>query len=246
MKKHELYRILYSWSILKYIPILSGILLLLCYMDIVSGEWGDSFAKANQAWREIGTGFIYILLMLTVVVAVYVGREFKNKTLNYELMRGVSSFEISMTKMLSCGLCIPAITGVCLLVYLLIFRAVGNLKDILGLALITLALSHIASTVLMWILIFKNAIAGALFAFIKIAFAETFLVEILKNVLSHKIYQIMNKMCVLTQIINLTADRSKANLSEAALFICISFVLEFLVLQIIYYFTSNHLVDPGV
>ena len=246
MKKHELYRIRYSWSILKYIPILSSVLLLLCYMDIVSGEWSDSVAKANQAWREIGTGFIYILLMITVVVAVYVGREFKNKTINHEIMRGMSSFEISITKMLGCSVCIPALSGVCLLIYLLIFRAFRGPKDAIGLILITLGISHIASTVLMWILICKNAVVGSLIAFVKIAFAETFFVELLKNLLGQKIYQIMNKMCVLTQIINLTSDHSRINLADAALFICISFILEFLVLQIIYYITSNYLFDPGV
>jgi len=246
MKKHELYRIRYSWSILKYIPILSSVLLLLCYMDIVSGEWSDSVAKADQTWREIGTGFIYILLMITVVVAVYVGREFRNKTLNHEIMRGMSSFEISITKMLGCGVCIPALTGICLFIYLLIFRAFTDPKDAIGLILITLGISHIASTVLMWILICKNAVAGSLIAFVKTAFAETFFVNILKNTAGHQLSEVTNKMCVLTQIISLTLDRTKENLTETALYICISFVLEFVILQIIYYILSKHILDKGV
>ncbi|MBR6382376.1 MAG: hypothetical protein IKS56_00135 [Lachnospiraceae bacterium] len=246
MKKYELYRIVYSWSILKYLPILSGILLLLCFMDIVTGEWNEPLARANQAWREIGTGFLYILLMITVVVAVFVGREFRNKTLNYEIMRGMSSFKISMNKMLSCGVFIPVLTGVCLAVYLLIFRALNSSKDLLGLLLIVLVLSHISSTVLMWILISKNAIAGAIIAFIKLAFAETFFVEILKKVLNPEVSEIMNKMCVLTQIINITADRINGNPAETAVFLCISFALEFLVLQILYFITSNYLLEPGV
>lgn len=246
MSRQELYRFIYSFSIFKYIPILSSVLLVLCYMNIFVTECKDEAVCVAWAWGELGTCFTYIVLMIITVVSVYIGREFKNKTLNYEIMRGMSTFRISLTKMISCGVFIPIIVGVCLLVYLSVFHAITNKQDVLRLFLIMLVISHIASVVLMLILICKNAVVGAIIAFLKFAFVETIFIEVVKNIVSQNVLQIMNKMCVYIQVMNITDYNTGTSLVEMAFYVVISFVIEYLLLQCIYYVSANYLIDPGV
>lgn len=246
MSRQELYRFMYSFSIFKYLPLLSGVLLVLCYMDIFFAECEDESVRATQAWGELGTCFIYIVLMIIVVVAVYIGQEIKNKTLNYEIMRGMSTFRISLAKTVSCGLFVPIIVIVCFLVYLSIFQAITGKQDLFRLFLIMLVLSHIASVALMFILICKNAIIGAIIAFAKFALIETVFNELAKNIVTENIQQIINKMCVFIQINNITMENVSTSLVEVALYVIISFAIEYLLLQCIYYVSANYLFEPGV
>lgn len=246
MSRQELYRFMYSFSIFKYLPLLSGVLLVLCYMDILFAECEDKSVRATQAWAELGTSFTYVVLMIIAVVSIYVGREIKNKTLNYEIMRGMSTFRISLAKTVSCGLFIPIIVIICLLVYLSIFQAITDKQDLFRLFLIMLVLSHIASVALMFILICKNAIIGAIITFVKFVLVETILNEVTKNIVSEKMQQVIDKMCIFIQVKNITIENISTNLAEVALYVIISFAIEYLLLQCIYYVSVNYLLEPGV
>lgn len=246
MSRQELYRFLYSFSILKYLPLLSGVLFVLCSMDMLFVEGKDKLAIAMQAWAELGTCFAYIVLMIITVVSVYIGREIKNKTLNYEIMRGMSTFRISLDKTVSCGVFIPFIVIVCISVYLFIFQAITDKQDLLRLLLFMLVLSHIASVLLMFILICKNAIAGAIIAFAKFTLVETAFSEAAKNIISEPMHQMIQKMCVFDQVSNITIENASTSLSEAVLYVVISFAIEYLLLQCAYYVAANYLSEPGV
>lgn len=246
MSRQELYRFMYSFSIFKYLPLLSGVLLVLCYMDIIFSKCEDKSVRATQAWAGLGTCFTYIVLMIIVVVSVYIGQEIKNKTLNHEIMRGMSTFRISLDRTVSCGVFVPIIVVGCLLVYLSIFDAITDKQDLFRLFLIMVVLSHIASVVVLFVLICKNAIIGAIIAFAKFALIETIFNEAVKNIVSQNIQQIINKMCIFIQIENITTGNVSTSLIELALYVIVSFTIEYLLLQCIYYVSVKYLFDPGV
>ncbi|MGN0436432.1 MAG: hypothetical protein ACI4D8_07380 [Wujia sp.] len=246
MSRQELYRFMCSFSIVKYLPILSAVLLVICCMDIFLSECEDKATCAVRAWAEIGNCFIYFVLMIIAVISVYIGQEIKNKTLNYEIMSGMNTFKISCDKTVSCGFLIPIIVIICLVVYLSGFQAINDKQDIFRLFLIMLILSHVASAVLMYVLICKNAILGAIIAFVKFTLIETAFNQISKNIISENIHEIIDKMCILIQIQNITIVNVNTSLIEIALYVIISFVLEYFLLQFIYYMSANYLLEPGV
>ena len=161
-------------------------------------------------------------------------------------MRGMSTFRISIDKTISCGLFVPIIVVACLLVYLFIFHAINDKYDLFRLLLVMLVLSHIASVVLMFILICKNAIIGAIIAFVKFTLIETMFNEVAKNIVSENIQQIINKMCIFIQMENITIDNVSTSLAEVALYVIISFAVEYLLLQCLYYVSVKYLFEPGV
>ena len=246
MSRQEIYRFMYSFSILKYLPIMSAVVLIICCMDIYLSGCGDKVTGAVQAWAEIGTCFVYFVLMIIVVVSVYIGQEIKNKTLNYQIMKGMNTFKRSCDKTVCSGFLIPIVVMICLGIYLSIFQALNDKQDILRLFLIMLILSHVASTTLMYVLICKNAIIGAIITFMKFTLVEAAFNQMSKNIFAENINEILDKMCIFIQIQNITVVNANTSLIEIALYIIISFILEYFLLQCVYYVSDNFLLEPGV
>ena len=99
-----------------------------------------------------------------------------------------------------------SVDTICLGIYLSVFQALNDKQDILRLFLIMLILSHVASTTLMYVLICKNAIIGAIITFMKFTLVEAAFNQMSKNIFAENINEILDKMCIFIHIINLLSD----------------------------------------
>lgn len=168
--KIELYRFFHSIAIIKYVVIIPLILFFMSYLNI--SYLGNEFSDA-MVWASMSSVFLYLLALICVIIAVYVGREFQFKTINYEVMRGYGFCEIAFSKTISCGVLVPAILLICMVIYLIIFQEPLCEDFFLRVLLIFLLLVHIASCSMLYVLLCRNGVVGASIAFGRFLVLET-------------------------------------------------------------------------
>jgi len=240
MIKCELRKLLYSISILKYVPILMGIIFLLCAIDLnYSGQENISSAIV---WSEISNSILYILIVFTVVVTLYIGRDYTSKAINYEIMQGYKPKQISMPRLVSCSLVIPMVIVICIAIFIAIMGAFTQINDLIRLALTFVIFAHTGMLVLYFILIFKRPIIGALATVAKVIVLDTVIGEAVKKVMNTNIFEfgLMEQMSIISFDIYLQ--------NPAWYITCIigTFAIEFLIMHLIYKFEIKHIVDAGI
>lgn len=240
MIKCELRKLVYATSILKYIPILMGIIFLLCAIDMnYSGRENISSAIV---WSEISNSILYIFIVFVVVVTLYIGRDYTSKVINYEIMQGYKPMQISLPRMVSCSLVIPMLIVICLAIFIVIMGEFTHINDIVRLALTFIIFAHTGMLVLYFILIFKRPIIGALVTVAKIIVLDTIIGEAVKKMMSTNVFEfgLMEQMSIIS---------FDMYLQKPGWYItCIigTFAIEFLIMHLIYKFEIKHIVDAGV
>ena len=99
--KVELYRFRHSFSIMKYVIWACVGSFAVCIFDFASAE---EKVSSEAVLETAHFAFFYILIFLICIIAVYIGREFKEQTIYYEYMRGYHPLEILGAKISTCGI----------------------------------------------------------------------------------------------------------------------------------------------
>lgn len=168
----ELYRFFHSMSIMKYVVIIPPVLFFMSYINLAGLE---DETTGKTVWVSMSPAFLYLLAFICTIIAVYIGREFQQKTICYEIMSGHTFCEIALSKTMSCGIIIPIAVIICMLLYLLLFPAALCEDLYLRISCILLLFIHVCSCVVLYVVLCRSAVMGGAIAFIKFFVIEAVL-----------------------------------------------------------------------
>ncbi len=174
--KIEVYRFFHSMSIVKYVMIIPLILFFMSYMNVY--DFGDKISSSS-VWASIGSGFLYMVIFICVFIAVYLGREFKQKTINYEIMKGYDYCEIALSKIVTCGIIVATIITMCMLLYLSCFPDIRCEDFTIRILGVFILFFHICTVAVSYVLLCRSAIGGCVLSMIRIFVMENILQTIL-------------------------------------------------------------------
>lgn len=168
----ELYRFFHSISIMKYVVLIPLLLFFMSYINLVGLE---SELTGKMVWASMAPDFLYLLAFICTIIAVYVGREFRHKTICYEIMSGHTFCEIALSKTVSCGMIIPVVLVICMIVYLLFFPIAWCEDFYLRIFCLLLFFLRVCSCTVLYVILCRSSVIGGTFAFIKFLVIETVL-----------------------------------------------------------------------
>ncbi len=160
----ELYRFFHSISIMKYVVLIPLILFFMSYINLVGLE---SEITEKMVWASMAPDFLYLIAFICTIIAVYIGREFRQKTIYYEIMSGYSFCKISFSKTLICGIIIPIVMIIFMIAYLLFFPITLCEDFYLRIFCLLLFFFHVCSCTVLYVILCRSSAIGGTFAFIK-------------------------------------------------------------------------------
>ncbi len=167
--KVEIYRFFHSMSIIKYLFLISLMLFFISYINIA---YLGSEITAKLAWASIAADFPYLLALICTVIAVYVGREFHQKTINYEIMGGYNFWRIAVSKTVTCGIIVSGIILICMITYLGMLPS-AFYKGVWGRVIcMYILLFHLCACTVLYVMLCRNAVVGG-----AVAYAKYFVIE---------------------------------------------------------------------
>ena len=169
--KIEVYRFFHSLEIIKYFVIIPIVLVMMCYMNIFSVRNDISIAAI---WGSMSQIYLYILISLIILISIYVGREYRYKTVNYEVIREFGICRIAMSKTFTCGILVPCVYTICLLTYLFFMTDNFTPELIWRMILMCVVHTHICALTVLYVMLCKNGVLGGV-----VAFARLFIWEII-------------------------------------------------------------------
>lgn len=168
----EFYRFFHSFSIIKYSVFVSLLLLFMSYTDM---KYTGNEITEELAWASLTPVFPYLLALVCVMIAVYVGREFRQKTINYEIMRGYGFCKIAFSKTLTCAIILPVLILICMMVYLGIFCGLTFCELYFRGCGIFFLLFHLCSVSVLYVLLCRMSVIGGSLAFFRFFVLEAVL-----------------------------------------------------------------------
>lgn len=193
----ELYRF---WrSPLSYLGMLIGSALLVMGLfdnsDMLLG--GETLAENMSATMRLAN--IMIALLAAVCISVYIGREYKQKTIHYELMSGCSMVKIAITKTVTCGLISAAIMVCGLMIFYISMP--GALALMSGLRIVSLyvALFRVCACISLWIIICRNGAVGGCIGFVRFTLFEVIILFIAEMISDGPLYNLIRNFSMMVQ-----------------------------------------------
>lgn len=230
--KVELYRFRHSFSIMKYVIWTCVGSFAVCIFDFASAE---EKVSSEAVLETAHFAFFYILIFLICIIAVYIGREFKEKTIYYEYMRGYHPLEILGAKISTCGIMTAITVTLLTFIYFCLFSVPLTGKVMLQLLLIFLIMLHWCCAAVFYIMIMRSGIWGGIVAFIRFVLLEGVANSVLL-ICPEKV----RKICSLFIVLDQSASITQGNISvERALAVPVSFAVEILILTIIYLYMNK-------
>lgn len=172
----ELYRFFHSISIMKYVVFIPLILFFMSYLNLVGLE---SEMTGKMVWASMAPDFLYLLAFICTIIAVYVGREFRQKTIYYEIMSGHTFCEIALSKTMTCGIIMPIVMMICMITYLLFFPAALCEDFYLRIFCLLLLFFHVCSCTVLYVILCRSSVIGGTLAFIKFFVIEAVFLQVL-------------------------------------------------------------------
>ncbi|MBD5542092.1 MAG: hypothetical protein HDR00_13070 [Lachnospiraceae bacterium] len=180
----ELYRFFHSISIIKYMIFIPAILFLMSYMNIAYS--GDEITDL-LVWASLSPVFLYLVAFICTIVAFYVGREFIQKTIYYEIMSGYGFFEIAFAKIVTCGILAAALILASMILYLGILLHVWSTDFFLRVLFLFALFFHLCSGAVLYVLLCKNPVSGGCLAFTRFFLAEAVMEAAVGNLPFYKV-----------------------------------------------------------
>lgn len=168
--KVELYR--FCKSLFMFVLLGVGCIgvMLLISVDTSAFETDLSYgSETHSIFKMMG---MFFCIVGAIGISVYVGNEFKYKTIYHEIMKGYSSTKIALSKTISCGFIYSFILWSSVLIFLLINPSYFSEFSIARFILIYIYLFHICSCTLLYVLLCKNGATGGCLAFCRFEFFE--------------------------------------------------------------------------
>ncbi len=148
---------------------------------------------------------IFIALVVCVAVAVYIGREFKQKTICYEVMRGYGMWRIGFIKTLTCGFINAILLQLAIWIYVTSMDGKTNLFSFGRWCLMFLILCHICTCVTLYVILFRDGGIGGCLAFVRFTLFSVmgiFISEIILPDFAQDIYMAFSPMSQWNVVIN--------------------------------------------
>lgn len=173
--KVEILRFFHSLEIIKYAIIATGLVFFLPAVEFMNLE--KEQLTDEVVWSALGITCLYIVMLCAAVIGSYVGREFSQKTLYYEIMSGYTPLQICVSKMVTSGLFLSLIMAVALLIYLITFSITLNSAFFIRFFLQWLIMLHFTCCTTLYTIIAQNGIIGGCLAFLRFVLVETMIIS---------------------------------------------------------------------
>ena len=168
--KVELYRFFQSLKLFVLFGVASVIVMVLMSADTSVFETDVSYGNEIQTiFKMMG---MFFCIVGAIGISVYVGNEFKCKTIYHEIMRGYSSTKIALSKTISCGFIYSFILWSSVVLFLIMNPSYFNEFSIVRFLFIYIYMFHILSCTLLYVLLCKNGATGGCLAFCRFVFFE--------------------------------------------------------------------------
>lgn len=209
------------------VAIMLGVLLFLSSEDTDMLISGNSLLEMITSTLKIAN--LYIVLFVSVAVAVYIGREFQKKTICYEIMRGYNMWRISLIKTLSCGLINAILLQMVIFIYVMRMGGKEHIYSFGRWCLMFLIICHICTCITLYVVLFRDGGIGGCLAFVRftlLSVVGVFAAEILLPDMANNIYLAFSPMSQWNVVINV----GYAVPFRYIIGIPISFLLEYIIL----------------
>lgn len=219
----EVYRFFHSMSIVKYMIVVPLALFSMSYINIA---YMDDEITGSAVWVSMSSVFLYLIAFICAIIGIYVGREFRQKTIYYEVMRGYHFYKIAVSKTITCGLFMPIMIVMCMMGYLLMFPVAICIDFWLRILCMLVFFFYICSCTTLYVLLCRNSVLGGCLAFSRFFILE----EVLLNLMSGQVKTvIMNHMVTYQwyRLIDVEAPLTK----EILIHILFAAIVEYGILQ---------------
>ena len=194
--KIEFYRFFHSMEIVKYFVLIPMMLFSMCYINIFSMR---NDISVSVVWSSMSSIYMYMIVSMNILIAIYVGREFQYKTINYEKIKGYGICKIAVTKTVTCGIILPFSYTLCMLVYLMILSNDFSKELVFRVLLLFIIYIHICTSSVLYVMICKNGVLGGILAFARFYLCEAIGQLVITHVGAKTIEQYMQKVQVFHQ-----------------------------------------------
>lgn len=153
-------------------------------------------------------------------------------------MRGYIFCQIAWSKTITCGILISGIIVICMMAYLSIFTAVKCDDCVIRIFCLFILFFHICSSATLYILLFRNPVAGGVAAFFRFMVFESILQIIVSALPIDGIEMLITKSMIFNQWIKLISIEETLNMEYIRLII-VAALIEYVVLQSILRLSSE-------
>lgn len=182
---------------------------------------------------------LLIVLIVSVAIGTYVGKEFKQKTICYEIMRGFRFWQISFIKTIPCGFILAAILQGGIILYASIMQKNCHVYSLERYLLMYLIICHICTCVVLFAMLFKDGAIGGCLAFVRFTMlnvAALFLAEIVLPRNLYELYTTLSPMSQWSVVINVGYSIPV----NYIIGIILSFLMEYMLLMFIIHMKSKN------
>lgn len=181
---------------------------------------------------------LLIVLIVSVAVSSYIGREFKQKTICYEVINGYRVWHSSLIKTLSCGLLNAIIMSCGIFLFIKIMEGDSHVYSCGRLLLIFVIICHYCTCITLYIMLFRDGAMGGCIAFVRFTLLSVFGLFIAEIVLPQHICELYMALSPLSQW-NVVINVEYYVPMRYIVGILGSFALEYLILMIMIHFFAK-------
>ena len=195
--KVEIYRFFHSFLIFICMVVSFCAILILASgnSDALLGD-GTLLGGVESAMKIAN---LIIVFVVSVVISVYVGREFKQKTINYEIMSGHHLCKIGFTKTVTCGIFVSVLLLCGILLFFMTVPGVLQRYTFLHIVLMFLIVLHICSCTTLYAMLCRNGALGGCLAFVRFTLLEVVVLFAAKLCVSTDIYNKCRTLAIMSQ-----------------------------------------------
>lgn len=198
---------------------------------------GTQMGAINSTMKVVN---LIIVFFVSVVAANYVGREFKQKTINHEVMAGYSLWRICCTKTITCGLCVSIMLQLCIIIFLLSVSGALQMYSLAHTLFMFFVLCHICTCTVLYVMLCRNGALGGCLAFVRFTLLEVLVLFTAELFVTSDVYNRCKALSVMSQWSAVT-NTDILIPSEYMIGIISGAVVEYIVLLVIIQLSSKRI-----
>lgn len=168
--KVEIYRFFHSFFI--FICMAAGFLGILFLAADNSDALLSDGTPLGSINAVLNIADLMVTLTASVAISSYIGREFRLKTISYEVMSGCSFWKISLIKTFTCGIVVPVMLQVCVLLFIVTVSGVWQKQLFIHILFMFFILCHICSCTVLYVMLLRNGALGGCLSFVRFTLLE--------------------------------------------------------------------------
>ncbi|MBD5476078.1 MAG: hypothetical protein HDR17_08885 [Lachnospiraceae bacterium] len=157
---------------------------------------GTQMGAINSTMKVVN---LMIVFLVSVVAANYVGREFKQKTINHEVMAGYSLWRICCTKAITCGLCVSIMLQLCIYIFFASVSGALQMYSFIHILFMFFILCHICTCTVLYVMLCRNGALGGCLAFVRFTLLEVLVLFTAELFVTSDVYNRCKELSVMSQ-----------------------------------------------